>query len=45
MKTEALPIAKATPIVNKMMVNTVGVRPMWKVFGPVTVCTVKSVCG
>src|SRR3989344_4692873 len=27
------------------MPTTPGVRPMWKVFGPVTVCTVKSVCG
>ncbi|MNR50556.1 hypothetical protein D3C85_1700880 [compost metagenome] len=45
LNTEALPNAQAMPMTNSSTVNTQALRPMWKVRGPSTVCTVKSVCG
>ncbi|MCY1544295.1 hypothetical protein D9M68_801700 [compost metagenome] len=45
LNTEALPKAQAMPTTNISAVNTQALRPMWKVAGPLTVCTVKSVGG
>ncbi|MCY1181093.1 hypothetical protein D9M73_215780 [compost metagenome] len=45
LNTEALPKAQEMPMTNISAVNIQALRPMWKVRGPSTVCTVKSVCG
>ena len=45
LKTLALPKAQATPSTAISAVNAYTFRPMWKVVGPFTVRTVKSVCG
>ena len=45
LNTEALPKAKAMPMTNSSTVNSTGLRPMWKLCGPLTVWITRSVGG
>lgn len=45
LKTEALPMAMATPTTPISAVKASGDRPMWKSSGPRVLVTVNCVCG